>query len=156
MLSILIPGFADMTLSHLVLDVNGTLTLDGTLLPGVEGRLEALRQQLKVHLLTADTRGTVEAIASQLRLDWHRVASGREAQQKSAYVRRLGRQQVVAIGNGNNDALMLSEASLGIAIVGTEGCATRAFNAADMVVANIVDALDLLLQPVRLVSTLRC
>jgi len=62
---------------------------------------------------------------------------------------------VVAIGNGANDAAMLQEAALGIAVLGPEGLAAEALLAADVVVASIEDALDLLLRPHRLVATLR-
>ena len=50
---------------------------------------------------------------------------------------------------------MLQEAALGIAVLGPEGLAAEALLAADVVVASIEDALDLLLRPHRLVATLR-
>jgi len=62
---------------------------------------------------------------------------------------------VVAIGNGVNDARMLRAAALGIAALGREGLATAALQAADVVVASIEDALDLVLQPERMAATLR-
>jgi soluble P-type ATPase len=70
-------------------------------------------------------------------------------------VEQLGTEQVVAIGNGANDAQMLSAAALGIAILGREGLASEALQAADLVVGGIEDALDLLLHPPRLIATLR-
>lgn len=156
MISIAIPGVGDFRWTHLVLDVNGTLTTDGGILPGVAQRLRALSSQITVHLLTADTRGTASTLASDLGVSWKQVQRGSEAQQKRAQVETLGAERVVAIGNGNNDAMMLSEASLGIAVVGQEGAAIQALLAADVVVRDVVDALDLLLDPVRLLSTLRC
>ena len=68
---------------------------------------------------------------------------------------RLGAERVVAIGNGANDAEMLAAAALGIAVLGPEGLATATLRAVDVVVGRIEDALDLLLQPQRLVATLR-
>jgi soluble P-type ATPase len=61
----------------------------------------------------------------------------------------------VAIGNGRNDALMLKRAALGIAVVQTEGAATAALLAADLVTPGIIEVLDLLLHPDRLRATLR-
>jgi P-type E1-E2 ATPase len=155
MIHIPIPGLADLSLEHLVLDINGTLTTDGRLLPGVAERMDALREQVQVHLLTADTRGTAQALAEQLQASYARVQPGQEAEQKRAFLQSLGADQVAAIGNGNNDALMLAAARLGIAVIGDEGCAKASILAADIVTNDIKDALDLLLQPTRLLSTLR-
>lgn len=62
---------------------------------------------------------------------------------------------VAAVGNGANDAAMLREAALGIAVLGPEGLAAEALLAADVLVRDVRDALDLLLQPERLVATWR-
>ena len=156
MISLTIPGVGDLGLTHLVLDVNGTLTVDGLLLPGVAERLHLLSSQLSVHLLTADTRHTGAELSARLGVDLTRVQPDQEAEQKRAYVEAIGAERVVAVGNGNNDALMLSTAGLGIVVLGGEGAASRALVAADLVARDIADALDLLLKPTRLLSTLRC
>jgi soluble P-type ATPase len=79
----------------------------------------------------------------------------RQALAKQAYVERLGAAQAVCIGNGRNDSLMLSCAALGIAVSGKEGAAVAAVSAADLLVPDIVDALDLLQHPRRLLASLR-
>ncbi|HZY44758.1 MAG TPA: HAD hydrolase family protein, partial [Anaerolineae bacterium] len=61
----------------------------------------------------------------------------------------------VAIGNGANDVEMLKAAAIGIAVLGREGTASEAIAAADIVTLNVIDAIDLLLNPKRLVATLR-
>lgn len=155
MLALEIPGVGELRLTHLILDINGTLTTDGQLLLGVRERLAELGTVLAVELLSADTRGTAAELACVLGVSCQRVARGHEAEDKRDRVLACGAEHVVAIGNGNNDALMLSEARLGIAVVGEEGAAVRALLAADVVVSDINVALDLLRQPVRLLSTLR-
>jgi len=45
MISKPIPGFGALRLQHLVLDYNGTLALDGRLLPAVRPRLRALGER---------------------------------------------------------------------------------------------------------------
>jgi soluble P-type ATPase len=72
-----------------------------------------------------------------------------------AYVSQLGRNETVCIGNGRNDRLMLPAAALGIAVIGPEGTAMDAMQASDVVTTSIHSALDLLLNPLRLVATLR-
>lgn len=149
-----IPGRGTIELEHLVLDLNGTIALDGEVRVGVPERLAALLEKLHIHLVTADTQGRAAVIAEQLQVRRVLVIPGDEADQKRALVEQLGAEQVVAIGNGANDAGMLRAAALGIVVLGPEGLAVEALQAAD-VVATIQDALDLLLYPRRLVATLR-
>lgn len=142
-----IPGIGPSSWRHLVLDINGTLALDGQLLPGVAERLTALRERIHPLLLTADNYGTAEGIAQQLGIAYRRLEPGPEAEQKCVVVDELGARGVVAIGNGANDSLMLAAAGLGIVVLGPEGASTRALAAADIVVTDITAALDLLLFP---------
>lgn len=159
MLDITIPGAETLHINHLVLDVNGTLALDGQLLPGIAERLGALKGRLQIHLLTADTHGRQDEIDRLLGLAATilppSTPTTSQRSLKTAYVEQLGPDHVVAIGNGNNDAGMLGAAGLGIAVLGPEGLAAQALNAASIVCATAADALDLLLHPGRLQATLR-
>src|SRR5919199_1248165 len=110
-LSIDVPGWGTLALAHLVLDVNGTIALDGTLLAGVGDRLGGLQRLLDVHLVSADTRGTLDAVAGELGLRAKRLTQGLEAEQKARFVQALGAAQVVAVGNGANDMGMLQAAA---------------------------------------------
>lgn len=147
-----VPGDADLRLEHLLLDVNGTLTDRGALVDGVAERLAALAGTLEIRLLSADTFGTLADVAGALGARAGLVASGEE---KAHVVVELGSARCAAIGNGANDAAMLQEAALGIAVVGREGAAGSAIRAADVVCTSILDALDLLLDERALVATLR-
>ncbi len=155
MIALSIPGFGDFEIEHVVFDVNGTLAADGVLVDGVKERLDALRGQADIHLLTADTHGHQAHIDALLGLTATRITPGEEREQKRAFVRQLGAERVVAIGNGGNDVGMLETAAIGIAVLGAEGLCTEALASADVVVTNILDALDLLLKPRRLVASLR-
>lgn len=154
-MEISIPGFGDLSLAHLVLDYNGTLAADGRLLPGVAPRLARLAQELQVHVLTADTFGGVRQELADLPVTVTVIPRGEEAQTKAEFVRALGAKHTAAIGNGRNDALMLTEAALGVAVVQQEGAALAALTAADVVAPDILNALDLFLHPARLIATLR-
>jgi P-type E1-E2 ATPase len=156
MIEIDVPRLALLRLEHLVLDVNGTLALDGDLLPGVVERLRQLRHQLEIHLVTADTHGRQTQIDAVLGIVAVRLNPDRpEAEQKADFIRELGADAVVAVGNGANDVLMLREARLAIAVLGEEGLATAALYEADVLVPTAETALDLLLHPRRLKATLR-
>ncbi len=155
MVEIVIPSRGALLLEHLVLDLNGTVALDGSLLPSVKESIAQLGQHLAIHLVSADTRGTLGAIAADLAASAHPVEPGDEARQKAALVERLKAERVVAVGNGANDALMLVRAALGIAVLGAEGLALSCAQAADVLVPDIGTALAMLLSPQRLVATLR-
>jgi P-type E1-E2 ATPase len=155
MIEITIPGYRKLQLAHLVLDYNGTLACDGQLLPGVAERLNTLSEQVKIHVLTADTFGSVESALSEVAGELSILAPENQDVGKLKYVEQLGPEETVCIGNGRNDRLMLKKAALGIAVLEGEGTAVETMMAADVLAPNILAALDLLLQPLRLVATLR-
>jgi P-type E1-E2 ATPase len=137
------------------MDVNGTLAVDGILLDGVAKRIGALRNRLTVHLLTADTHGKQAVIDQLLNLHAVRIRAGDEAGQKAAYVRQLGAERVAAIGQGANDAQMLKAAALGICVFSVEGLAVETLTSADLMMPDILSALDLFDRPLRLIASLR-
>jgi len=155
MIVIDIPGFRTLDLAHLVLDFNGTLAVDGRLLDGVGPRLAALARELDLHVVTGNTYGDARDHLRDFPVEVICLPAAGQALAKSEYVRRLGPERVAAIGNGRNDALMLEQAALAIVVLGTEGLASDALEAADVVVRHAVDGLGLLLRPRRLIATLR-
>jgi P-type E1-E2 ATPase len=155
MVEINVPGRGVVKLNHLVCDVNGTLALDGKLLDGVVHKIRMLRDRFQIHLVTANTHGLQAQIDHQLDLMAHLLESGNESQQKAEFVRQLGAGQVVAVGQGANDCLMLREAAIGICVLSQEGAAPETLAAADIVVPDILAAFELLEKPLRLVATLR-
>jgi P-type E1-E2 ATPase len=155
MLEIAIPSRRVLRLEYLVLDVNGTIALDGQLLPSVHEHLDKLSEVLDVWQVSADTQGTLAQLAADLKTRTRLLQPGDEAAQKAALVDELGAERVVAIGNGANDAMMLQRAALGVAVLGGEGLAAACLSTADVVVLSIEAALDLLLCPRRLIATLR-
>lgn len=155
MIELSIPGRGDLALEHLVMDVNGTLAVDGILLEGVARRIGVLRSRLGIHLLTADTHGGQAVMDQLLNLQAVRLQPGDEAGQKEAYVRQLGAERVAAIGQGANDARMLQAAALGICVQSVEGLAVETLNSADLLLPDIITALDLFDRPLRLIASLR-
>lgn len=155
MIEINIPGRGSLSLQHLVCDVNGTLAVDGQLPEGLARALGALRDRLTIHLLTTDTHGRQHIIDEQLGLQAVRIQAGGEAEQKAAYVRQLGAETVIALGQGANDAAMLRQSGLGVCVLSAEGAAVETLLAADLVVKDIFDALELLEKPLRIVASLR-
>jgi soluble P-type ATPase len=157
MIEIDIPGFGLVRLEHMVSDFTGTLSCDGILLEGVAEKIREISGRLTVDILTADTFGTAWSALEGLPCTVHLLCSSSVGidGRKEEFVRELGPEGVVAIGNGCNDRKMLKAARLGITVTGTEGCSVDALMAADIHVHDVIDAFDLLLKPKRCKATLR-
>lgn len=156
MIEVPLPGRnCTLRLRYLLIDINGTLTVDGELIAGVAERICALKNSLAIYLLSADTYGKAQATAAALGLEFFRVDAEKGGIDKRDYIINIGKDHCVAVGNGFNDVLMLEEAALAIAVVGKEGCCSEALLRSDLAVADINDALDMLLFPRRIVATLR-
>lgn len=154
MLTVHIPGQDPIDFEYLVLDFNGTLATDGKLIPGVGDRISELSKHLGIFVITADTNETVRNECSGMPVTIHIIDANDQAGQKQRFIERLP-QGVIVIGNGRNDAHMFSAASLAIAVIGEEGCSTKALLESDIAVKHIHNALDLLLQSHRIIATLR-
>jgi soluble P-type ATPase len=155
MIQIDIPGFGIVTLAHFVTDYSGTLSEDGRVLPEVKDKLNALSEQLKVHVITSDTFGMARKELEGVNCILHILEGEGHIVQKENYVLSLGPDSVVALGNGNNDATMLRAAKVGISVCLKEGVSVEALKAAKILVRSPIDAIDLLLNPKRLTATLR-
>ncbi|WP_423792003.1 HAD family hydrolase [Methanocaldococcus indicus] len=144
----------------LLLDLNGTIALDGEIIEGVKERLEKLKKKFDIYILSADTFGTLEDIGKKLGVSYKKVDKlkyGSEGIAKLMILLELKKNNnyIVAIGNGKNDKYILEKADLGICVIGKEGANINAILSADVVVNNILDALDLLIYEKRLKATMR-
>jgi soluble P-type ATPase len=155
MIEIDIPGHRIYKIEHLILDLNGTVTLDGNLIDGVMERINVLRKNVAIMLVTADTLGSAAAITEILGVDTFKVNRGDEQIQKLELVQRLGAAGTVSIGNGSIDSYMLKESCIGVCVMGPEGASFEAIKNCDVLVTDITTALDLFIRPERLIATLR-
>ena len=155
MIAIDVPGRKALHLLHGVFDFNGTLAVDGRLREGAAERLRLLAGKLNLHVMTGDTFGTARSALAGLPVRLTVVPEQNQAESKRELLQSIGPAETVAVGNGVNDRLLLADAALGIAVMGREGTASAAMNAADLVCLSVIDVLDLLIHPRRLVATLR-
>jgi soluble P-type ATPase len=142
-----------LELSHLVLDYNGTLALDGVLLPGVAAVLTQLAENVQIHVLTADTFGHAKSQLAGVPVALSIAPLQAQTDWKRQFVADMGADTVVAIGNGHNDNKMLAAAALGIALIQREVAAAVTIASADVLCSSIFDALALLQNPKRLIAT---
>jgi soluble P-type ATPase len=102
-----IPGRGEYRFEHLVLDLNGTIALDGNIIEGVSDKLEFLSNMIDVLVVTADTRGKAQELGQSLRVRIHKVEPGDEQAQKLKLVQELGKDTTVSIGNSQQYVFVL-------------------------------------------------
>ncbi len=154
-LEIAVPGRKTFHIKNLLFDLNGTLALDGRLLKGVEEKISQLKYFFYVYIMTADTHGTAETLKECLDAQFVPMGNDYGMVQKLNFLKYIGNESTVAIGNGSNDVLMLKDAAIGICVIGREGASWDAINNSDIIVWDINDALEMLLNPKRIIATLR-
>ncbi len=154
-MEIIIPGYKKLILRDLVLDFNGTLAFDGTMIEGTAPLLKVVSKMFRIHVLTADTFGNAAAELIGTPCNLVVISPDDQDIAKLQYIETLGPETTACIGNGRNDRLMLKRAALGIAVIQGEGAASETIAAADIVTTGILDALNLFSHPLRLVATLR-
>jgi len=154
-MEIIIPGSGTLDIRNIMLDYNGTLAVDGIMIPGVGQILNELSILFNIHVVTADTFGTSGSELRNVKCTLSRLDAGDQSGAKLRYLTGLGKDNTACIGNGKNDMLMLKESVLGIAVIQEEGAYTPALIASDIVCPDIFSALGYFRKPERLVATLR-
>jgi P-type E1-E2 ATPase len=155
MIAVEIPGSVSFHALYLVLDYNGTLAVDGMLIPGVKELLDSLAAHIEIHVVTADTFGKVREELRDIKCEVVVISGENQSEKKYEYISQLGVDGVIAIGNGRNDSQMLKNAVIGIAVIQKEGASKESILEADIVCHDIIDALNLVMNPLRLTATLR-
>jgi soluble P-type ATPase len=153
-----IPGFGKRHIRIAVGDYTGTHSFGGSVAPNVKRKLLELVTLVELHIVTADSFGTAARELAGIAAPYKLLTDSHDIE-KAAYVTQFDLQHVAAFGNGNNDRLMLKAVreggGLAIAVDNGEGCALDAMRNADLFVVGAANAIDLLLDPLRLKATLR-
>lgn len=150
-----IPGRGTLEIRHLVLDLNGTVAINGKIQESTRRLIGDLSRQVNVYILTADTHGKARDLCRNLKAEVCVIERGKEKEAKGKFVKEKGPGETAALGNGENDQLMLELSALGIGVMGPEGCSLSSLLKADLVVTSIDHALEILLSPQTLKATLR-
>lgn len=153
-----IPGFGSRTIHVVVSDYTGTLALGGKLVPGAREKLLELQKVVDVHVVTSDSFGQAQQELEGI-LTPHILRAERHDVEKLEYVNQFDLQHVAALGNGNNDRLLLSRVKgaggLALAVDNGEGCAIDALINSHLLIVGAANALNLLLEPTGCKATLR-
>ena len=155
MLTFNINGIGEINIEYIVLDYNGTIAKDGVPIDGVSKLLKELSKDVKIYILTADTFGNVSKYAKDLYAQVSILSQTPISKAKNDFVVKLGKDKIIAIGNGRNDALMLNSAVIGIGLMQKEGISKETLLNSDIIFYDINDALNAILHPKRLIASMR-
>ncbi|MCB9481261.1 MAG: hypothetical protein H6680_05515 [Desulfobacteraceae bacterium] len=155
MIKISIPGFKDLEIDHIVMDFNGTIAADGNPLPGLMEKFDIIAQSASIHVITADTNGSVEKKLKNYNCKIEVISGKNQDSLKLEYIEKIGSTRTAAIGNGLNDRLMVKKAAVGISVIGSEGAFSQTLINSDIIVSSPNDALDLFIKTNRLIAGLR-
>jgi soluble P-type ATPase len=154
MISIERPGQDNLEVEFLLIDFEGTLASDRRVHPKAKDKINLLSKRTKIYILTKGEKEVLEETLKKVKAEIFYLTEGETSQRKVDLLRQLGATRTVAIGNGVDDIPMIEEAGLGICVIGKEGTSVEAMKKADVVVSNVLDALDFLLKPLRQKATL--
>lgn len=138
-MKIKIPGKEPFEIKSIVFDYNGTIAIDGKLIEGVSENINELSNEFNFYVITADTYGTVEKELENTKCKV--ITIGKKSQDicKLDFIKELGSNTTLSVGNGRNDMLMLKESILGIAILQDEGLCSETLINSDLLVKSIFD-----------------
>lgn len=154
MITIQRPNQQPLDIEYLLIDYEGTLASDGRVHPKAKDKINLLSKRIKVFIVTNGEKVSVEERLRKVNAEIIWLTEGQASRQKLQLLHQLDPNKTVAIGNGQDDAAMIAEAGLGICMIGKEAAAGETLRRADLVMTNILDALDFLLRPLRQKATL--
>jgi soluble P-type ATPase len=150
-----IPGRESFEIKNVVFDYNGTVAIDGKLIEGISESINELSNSFNFYVITADTYSTVKEELQNTKCEVIVIPNSQQDISKLNFVKKLGSQYTLSVGNGRNDKLMLKETVLGIAILQDEGLCTETLLNSDILVKSIFDVFGFLKDSNRLIATLR-
>ena len=150
-----IPGRETLEIKDIVFDYNGTIAIDGKLIGDVSKNINELSSSFNFYVITADTYGTVKKELENTNCKVITIPALTQDISKLDFVKELGLNTCLSVGNGRNDKLMLKETILGIAILQDEGLCTETLLNSDILVKSIFDVFAFLKNSNRLIATLR-
>ena len=129
--------------------------MDGSIPQDVRQRLCQLSEYFDIYVLTADTHGTAAQMCDGLPLTIRTFPKGSALDAKHQIFKRTWSGFLRCHRKRRNDMKMCLDAALSIAVIGPEGAYGKLAAQSDICVSSIVDSLDLLLKPRRLIASLR-
>ena len=148
-----IPKGEAIEINTIVLDLNGTLTVNGKLEDSTKDLIIQLQNKgFRLVLISGDIRGNAKTIADELGMELY---LGSTSDEKATQMQQFNKESTAAIGNARIDIGTFENAKLSIATLQAEGIHTEILHHVDIVVPSIDNALQLFLDKKSLEGTLR-
>jgi P-type E1-E2 ATPase len=149
----LVPEVGEIEIKTIVLDLNGTLSVNGKILDGVKERFTKLKELgISVVLFTGDQRGTAADLCKEYGIDFVRTKNGKE---KEEAMKKYDSETTAAIGNARIDIGTFKHARVSVATLQPEGIHAEIIKHVDVVVPSINDALDFFIDTDTFSATMR-
>ena len=100
MITIEIPGWGNVEVESIVMDLNGTIATDGKIPSKVKEKINALSEKASVYVLTVDTHGTAEEEVKDLNVELVKIPGEESKKGKSEFMKTLLPETTVAIKEG--------------------------------------------------------
>ncbi len=148
-----VPHGETFEIDTIVLDLNGTLSVNGKIPEGVKKRIDKLiGLDFKIILFTGNKRGTADELCKDIGIEYKVTQTGKE---KEVEMLKLDTKKCAAIGNARIDIGAFKHAKLSILTLQAEGIHAKSISYVDVIVPSILDALDLFINKDSLCATLR-
>ncbi|WP_024789803.1 HAD family hydrolase [Lebetimonas sp. JH292] len=148
-----IQNIGVIEIKNVVLDFNGTIARDGKIFEEMKVYYKRISENFNIYVITSDTHGNATKELQNLPVKLTILKTNNHTKEKEEFVKNL--KNTFAIGNGNNDSLMLKAADIGVCVINEEGASSKSIVNSDIVCKTIIDALGLLENSKRIVATLR-
>lgn len=140
-MKIKLPGRGLTEIDNIVFDFNGTLAKNSKLTGDAKDLIEKFQSRINIYIATSDIFGNVKDELKDLKVNIIDTKTGAE---KLAFIMKLGYTKTIAVGNGNNDILMLKKAVVGICINGLDGTTPECVSNSNIVINDVKNIVNLL------------
>ena len=148
-----IPRGETIEINTIVLDLNGTLSVNGIVLNETKALIEKLKKlRYRIVLISGDIRGNAKQISEELKIE---LFLGTTSIDKAKQMKQFNKENTASIGNARIDIGTFENSKLSIATLQSEGIHTGILKYVDIVVPSIEDALKLFINTKSLAGTLR-
>lgn len=148
-----VPVVGEIEINTIVLDLNGTLAVNGEIVPGSKEKIAELNKLgFKIILFTGDQRGNAKEICDDLGIEFYKAGNSEE---KEKIFLTLDLEKTAAIGNARIDVGKFKHAKVSIATLQAEGIHTGILSDVDVIVPSVIDALNFFIDPNIFCATMR-
>jgi soluble P-type ATPase len=148
-----IPNSNSIEINTIILDLNGTLSINGIISAETKSLIKQLKKfNYKIVLISGDIRGNAQNIATELEID---LLLGKTSEEKAVQMQNFDKNTTASIGNARIDIGIFKNSKLSIATLQAEGIHTQILKYVDIIVPSIENALQLFLNTKSLSGTLR-